>query len=298
MSGSRLNMSIVNAMGKLRSRPSVWRATCYICRDRPVAVIRGCAGMKLKSILITCAAQLVGLGSSSYLPILADECEIDVSPTSRVVASVGTGTVEATPDRVLVGFEVGSTNKDVNGASDEVNARTKKMLAIASSLHIPSENVHVSKLNVATRHGNSWGKGESVSGFTLTRRISFLLTDTNELENLLKTALNAGVSELQWIQFDLSDSARYRTEAKVRAVRAARQQAEAMASELKQRVGKVLLLKEISQTAETRSPRNGYFKVSPRVIAAGGLDEFAVDQISISSSVSATFELTDDQHAN
>jgi len=75
-------------------------------------------------------------------------------------------------------------------------------------------------------------------GYQVSQVITVTLTDLSKYENLMTNSLKAGVNRVDGINFFVADPKKYREEARIQAVRAAREKAKVMAAELGQTIGK------------------------------------------------------------
>jgi len=75
-------------------------------------------------------------------------------------------------------------------------------------------------------------------GYQVSQTVTVTLTDLSKYEDLMTSFLKVGVNRVDGIDFLVSDPRKYREDARLRAVRAAREKANTMAAELGQSLGK------------------------------------------------------------
>jgi uncharacterized protein len=75
-------------------------------------------------------------------------------------------------------------------------------------------------------------------GYQVSQVVTLTLTDLSKYEDLMTNSLKAGVNRVDGISFFVADPQKYREEARLKAIRAAREKAKVMAAELGQTIGK------------------------------------------------------------
>ena len=109
-------------------------------------------------------------------------------------------------------------------------------------------------------------------------------------------SLSAGANQVYGINFRVADPAKYRGEARLKAIRAAREKAITMAAELGQKLGKPLEVVEAGDYdvgTFGNHPVNGRNFVSMGTLAPGDQEESTIagGAVTIRASVQITFQL-------
>ncbi len=175
------------------------------------------------------------LAASSALPLLAAGAQQPVTPEpppAIIVSAEGKRTM--TPDRASVFLSIQNRSRTPSQAGAE-NAR------IATAIRNAVAAVGVDKAQISTLNYNVRPDIEIIpgpQGRELRRDSAFVATNTVRVEirnidlvgRVIDTALTAGATNVMSVSYWLSDPSRARNEATVEAVRAARAQAEAIAT--------------------------------------------------------------------
>jgi uncharacterized protein YggE len=92
----------------------------------------------------------------------------------------------------------------------------------------------------ALRHSLLGGRSHAVQllGYQVPQVVTVTLTDVSKYEDLMTNSLKVGVNRVDGINFFVADPKKHIEEARLQAVRAARDKAKAMAAELGQTIGK------------------------------------------------------------
>jgi uncharacterized protein YggE len=222
----------------------------------------------------------------------------------RFITISGVGTVTAVPDEVSINVTVKNWNKDLRAAYAENELLTKKVTAVGSKYNISNQDIQTGAISVSAtypdRDRNTYNAPASdATGYNVDRTVVFVLKNVSTLPSLLADAIDAGANSVHSIRFDTSKARKLRDEARSLAVRAAREKAEAVASELKAKVGKALIAKEtassLTRLGEPIASNSSY----SQAVAESDIDQsdsapgIAAGHLNVSSSVSITFELTD-----
>jgi uncharacterized protein YggE len=119
---------------------------------------------------------------------------------------------------------------------DAEQAAQGNLVALAHAAGVDSKNIQTSALTMGPEYSDE--KIPKLLGYQVSQAITVTLTDLSKYENLMTNSLKAGVNRVDGINFSVADPKKYREEARVQAVRAAREKAKVMAAELGQTIGK------------------------------------------------------------
>lgn len=129
------------------------------------------------------------------------------------------------------------------------------------------------------------------------KTVTFKLSDMAAIPDLINQALDAGANCIESIKFNTSNLRKFKDEARVLALRAAKEKAEQMAQELSRHIGKPVVIAE--ESSELTGQSSEFFgnaanninrlerrpELEPSPLAPG--------MLTVGSSVTVTFELID-----
>src|SRR5581483_1879259 len=129
-------------------------------------------------------------------------------------------------------------------------------------------------------------------------KVTVVVKDLKVVPALLADAIDSGANGIDGVDFQVENPRKYKDEARKLALIAAREKADAMASEMHSRVGKVLSIKETGSRITGLLDRGYYSGQNAVYQSVSGPEEedgagLAAGQLKINSTVSVTFELTD-----
>lgn len=165
-----------------------------------------------------------------------------------------------------------------------------------------SKNIQTDQLSIQPRYENGYKKLNLI-GYFVQNTIQVTTDDTAKVEELVSKALEAGVTQIDGIEFQTTKFKKYREQARVLALKAAKEKAENMAAVFGKSIGTPLQISE-----NYSGMYGGYYSgwqgrgtsgmsqnVLQNVSGNGGeiSGSIALGKISIRAGVSVTFELTD-----
>jgi len=123
----------------------------------------------------------------------------------------------------------------------------------------------------------------------MTQTVEITLNDLSKYESLTSKLLEDGVNRIDSVEFDVSEDRKYKDDARLKAIRAAREKATAMAAELGQSIGKPWTIIENSANASYYLANLNSFAHAGRLAEAEST--VAPGEVSIRASVNVSFEL-------
>jgi uncharacterized protein YggE len=207
-------------------------------------------------------------------------------PQPRLITVTGEAEVRVAPDEAILTLGVETWHKDLGIAKRQNDERVKKVLALAKKYNIAPGNFWTDRISVEPRYKGGDVREELI-GYSVRKTIFFTVREVSRLDDLLNSALEAGANYVYGVQFRTTKLRDYRDEARVLALKAAKEKAKDMAKELGQKVGKPYSIVEEPYEKGT----------APTVIQGAGVSlgetekSIALGQISISARVTVSFEL-------
>lgn len=197
----------------------------------------------------------------------------------------GEGSVKIKPDYAII--SIGAEIKDLDSAkakkqNDDIIA---KMIQIIKKANIADKDYQTQRVNLyKTREYQ-----EKKDYFVANQLITITLRNLNEYEKLMGDLMNAGANTINGVEFKSTESEKFATEIRAKAVLNAKKKAEDYASALNQSIGKALI---INDQSVINNPRVYMMKATAFEADAAGSDQtLAVGEIEISTNVNVVFEL-------
>lgn len=177
-------------------------------------------------------------------------CSPDVQE-ERKITVIGTSTVYATPDVAIVSFAIVSQDKNLSNAKQKNDNTLKKINSIFDGYKIEQKNITLGRLNINPRYSYRHEPAEFLY-YEITQDISISIEDLNNYEPFLTDILNSGIDRIYNVEFSVKDIKKYKTDARIAAVKAAEEKAAILCSAAnnggkKLSTGKILQINEIPQ---------------------------------------------------
>ncbi len=212
------------------------------------------------------------------------------------ISTVGTAEVLVVPDIATVSLTVKRTNMDLSAAKEEMDANIAQILSVAKKFGVGPADMKTDYIAIKEEYATLQKTGDVTfknyfTGYSISKTVVIRLRQIGRFDDFLSEVVKAGVTELGDVMFESSELRKYKDEARVKAIRAAREKAAAFAQELGQSIGKAITISE-------RSINSWNNPASNIVVASDGESEsddnraaFAVGTISIKAQVAVRFVL-------
>ncbi len=163
---------------------------------------------------------------SASLPIIALAATLPDAPHVVVAAR---GEVEAMPDIARLQLQISETSDSAVKAKSAVDQRSAQVLNAVAEQGVPESDIRASQIRVYPDY--DWQDGKRVlRGQRVERSVDITLTDLSRYGALLDALVNAGISELGNVSFDLSRREALQAEAVQAAIADANAKAEVLAA--------------------------------------------------------------------
>jgi uncharacterized protein len=217
----------------------------------------------------------------------------------RSITVSGSAEIKVVPDQVVLGLGVETNDLDLAAAKAKNDSVVQRVQALALELKVDSKDIQTDFYHIEPRYSDSYER-RNFLGYYAQKSIVITLRDVAKFEELLSRALEAGVNNVQQINFRTSDLRTYRDQARAAALQAAREKAQAMAQELDLQAGAPLSIRE--ETSNWISGYSSWWGASSQGMQnvtqnAGGSAAWQSDsgvapgQISVTATVSVDFAL-------
>ncbi len=161
-------------------------------------------------------------------------------PRARTVQTSGESSIHVVPDKVVVSFGIETRDTALDAAKSRNASEAARLLKAIKALGVETDAIQSDVLTVTIEYSNR----HTIAAYYVRRNYSVTLKDPKAFEGLVDTALNNGANQILGFQFLTTELRKHRDEARRLAIRAAREKAVALASELGCGVGKPLTIVE------------------------------------------------------
>jgi uncharacterized protein len=169
------------------------------------------------------------------LPIARARCQFPGQPP--MISVSGSAEVKVAPDEVYLKVGVETRNAFLENAKHDNDEAVSNALVFLKNSGVQDKDVQTDFISINPGYNDS--SSTRIIYYAVRRSVEVKLDKVGDFEDILTGLLGHGVNSVQGIDFRTSELRKYRDQARAMAVKAAKEKAEAMASELGVKVGKV-----------------------------------------------------------
>jgi uncharacterized protein YggE len=227
----------------------------------------------------------------------------------RMIYVNGEAEVKVEPDEVVLTIGVETSNKNLGAAKTQNDRIVKEILAVTAQNKIAPKYVQTDYFTIEPKYDYRYSDAEHRDanvfvGYFVRKNVVVTIKEVEKYEAILSGVLEAGANFVQGIQFRTTELRKYRDQARVLAVKAAKEKAELLAGELGLKVGKAWSVNEDSggwyswYNNNSWGNRNNQYQAQNAMANSGGNNGTASEestiapgQISVNARVTISFEL-------
>ncbi|ALM48124.1 hypothetical protein AMR72_03960 [Flavobacterium psychrophilum] len=200
------------------------------------------------------------------------------------ISVAGEGKITVTPDRADVTIGVENIGADAADVKKKNDATIDAVIKYLKSIKLPAEDYQTQRVNLYRNYDSDKKK----YSYTASQTIVIHLKDLTKYDSMMMGLIDAGVNNIQGVQFKTSKLAQYESEARIKAVADAKQKANDYAGALSQKVGKAIVVTDNSQTYYPPMVRSMKFEAADSVMPQ---ETLAIGEITVTANVTISFEL-------
>lgn len=160
----------------------------------------------------------------------------------RTISVSGTADVQVVPDRAELVLGVETKSDSLAEATRDNDARVARVLAFLRQSNIPADRIQTDFIAIEPVYHER--DSQRIDYFQAQKTIAVTLWDLATFERVLQGALARGATHVLEVTFRTSQLRTHRDTARDRAIRAAREKAEALAGALNTKLGVVQTIQE------------------------------------------------------
>lgn len=231
--------------------------------------------MRYLLLAIIMLLTLMGLAQENVAPAL--------------VSTEGTAVVYAAPDEILMGFQLISKDAVLKVARAENAEKSKAAISFLKSMGIAARHIQTQYVSIrpVTKH-----KSNVVDYFEARQSIQICIDDLTKYDAVVDGLIAVGVTVLNGPTFRNTEIRKYKDEARKKAIIAAKEKAQLLASTLGQRIGKAYKISEARYANNQRQNAYANFRSEESAEADISSEEaFAPGQLEVRASINVSFYL-------
>jgi uncharacterized protein len=218
---------------------------------------------------------------------IMSEAQDQKQPIPQITVS-GEGRVKVTPDEALITVSIETKGNKAIDVKRDNDIAVAKVLDFIKKMKLPKENVMTNRISLNPNYDYEKKKHDYIANQT----IVICLKDLSKYDELAEGLVDNGVNRIDNVEFKSSKLAIHQSEARKLAMKDAKLKAEDYVSVLDQKLGKVLLISDQSQSYYPQMVM--YKSVAASMDADGGganRQTLAIGEIEIVANVQVSFIL-------
>lgn len=206
-----------------------------------------------------------------------------------LITTSGEAVVYAVPDEILLSFTITTNDEEIK------KAREKNRKKAQSAIEYLKNEAGISAPHIQTQYMSlrpkDQFKSQKIPYYIASQTISICITDLSKFENIIDNLLEKGITSINAPIFRTTESRKYKDEARIKAIIAAKEKAELLAGTLGQKLGQAHSINEIGNNWNA-SRANAYANSFDGVGTSQSTGEgFAPGQLEIRATVEVAFLL-------
>ena len=226
----------------------------------------------------------------------------------------GDAEIRVAPDQVVITAGIDSRAKSVADATEENDKAIRGVLDFLEQSGIEEKYIHTEHISIRAIQGESryFRKSQQANapvgqsddpfgdrskevveqplGYSVSRQFAITIVDLKKFEAIYKGLIELGINRVQGIEFRASELRKFRDQARLQAVRAAKDKAQALSAELGATLSSVKIIRE-SGTGHGYRGHMAQNTVTDPFGDESDTAGFAAGQIAITASVEVVFIL-------
>lgn len=175
---------------------------------------------------------------------------LPISVTSRTVSGelsvVGEGKVDVAPDTANIQAGITAEGKTVREVENKINDVNNKIAAASVKLGIDKKDIKTDNYSINPSYEFTPEGRDNVSGYMGNASLTITVREQERVSQVITAATEAGANQVYNSGFFVDDPSKYREEARNKAIRNAKEQAQKLAKDLGIKLGRIVNIVETS----------------------------------------------------
>lgn len=204
--------------------------------------------------LLTLGAGILWLAAQNLVSpsVMADE-KADLGLMRHITVS-GSSRAQFSPDQAILSMALVSKDLDLSKAKADNDAMVKRLVGIIHQYDIPEQNVATSNIYIAPEYHYQQDKEPELTGYKVSRQMRITMNSLAIHEKLLSSIVDAGINQVNGIEFRLSHPEKHAMGLRVQAFDNAKAKAAALAKAAGARLGEALVISTMGNSTDLPRP--------------------------------------------
>ena len=211
--------------------------------------------------------------------------------SQSLITTTGEAIVYAAPDEIRMTLGIQTTAIEILDAKEKNNKISSATIKYLKGQGVLAQHIQTQYLRVSKLHRNHRTAENVNHKFSANQTIHICIKDLEKYSTIVDGLLGLGVTTVSGPQFRNTNIKKYKDEARVKAIKAAKEKAVLLVNALDRKLGHAYQIKEI-QMGGNRNNQGAYAtNVSSGSIEPDGELSFAPGQLEVSARVEVSFLL-------
>ena len=207
----------------------------------------------------------------------------------RTIVTSGQGEVSVAPDMAELNMELRAVNKDGNKAKRELDQQFNQLLDELALLNIQKKAIIESSLQLTPQYDYATEKRKFV-GYRAVRKITITINKLDQLNQVLDTALTAGIDQQGRVNLKVADETSYQKQSRQQAINQSKAIAKELALAYGARLGPIIQINYRGSDIQYPQPLMKRQR-SEMMMADSDTGVYLHDTIKFNDRISVIFEL-------
>jgi uncharacterized protein YggE len=207
---------------------------------------------------------------------------------TRQIAVTGSASIDVPTDYIKIKVSVETTDKSHEQAFARNAVKVKKVLSTLAIMGVIQKDISTDYVSLSKKEARRVNDVPVFDGYEASQKITRVVRNMSKYDSVLSAVIGAGVDNLESVTFCVTNEQEKRKEARLLAIRAAKEKAEYMANALGQKVCAPLKIKVNDEYY--RSSNANVYNYSESEVESSSL---APSTKTISASVDVVYALCD-----
>ena len=213
----------------------------------------------------------------------------DAQTSQRTIITSGSGLVSVSANMAELHLQLQAVNRNSAVAKQDVDSRVNDFIRALKRIGIDKADVIAPTLRLSPNY-EYINQKQRFTGFRATRSVTVTLSDLEQLNELMDTALDSGIDQIGQLQLKVRDEQQYQLQAREQAIEDSKHKAQALAQAYGAKLGPIVQVRY--QAAATNSPvPYGRPEAMMSRSASSDMGQYIQDSIQFRDRVEVIFEL-------
>ncbi|MHC6203796.1 SIMPL domain-containing protein [Breznakiellaceae bacterium SP9] len=228
-----------------------------------------------------------------FAALISGGCSLSAQTEQQLFTVQADAVIRVKPDKVVLSLGAYSRGAHLITAKTANFDIIKRSFDIVKGMGIPEKNIATDYVMIDTQYRNY---EDTEPLYSVYQTVSITLEDVSKYDELITQLLNAGINQINSIDFQTTNLKEHRNAARRLAIAAAKERAALLAEEAGFQLGKVVNLRENTYYSPYSSRRGGLSNVSQNMeqSTGGGGDDsetLAPGMISIKADITLIYQI-------